>query len=217
MGSSVAWEAAHPPEVAFVHLHADWREAWCPELKSRANRDAIAANPRLTCRPAADLADRQGMQPLSRVGGAHPEDLAVYRAAVQMPARFRRVLGLAVLAPRLALAIDPKTIVLIRQQCHEADLHAAFQACRDIPDGESVSFDLHRIGMVADAAGLSLLLAWLEFAPAALAGRIRLTLSKAEGRMAAEDVVPEHLALLGAVARQLLTEQDGGAHDARAA
>lgn len=216
MGSDIAWEGALPPEVAFVHLHADWRDAWCPELTGRATREAIAANPRLTCRPAADLADRQGLPPLSLVGGAHPEDILVYRAAVQMPARFRRVLGLAAIAPGLALAIDPKSIALVRQQCHEADLNAAFLAYRKIPDRETVSFDLLRTATVADFAGLSLLLAWLDFAPAALAGRIRLTLSKAEARMSATDVVPGKLALLGVVARQLLEEQDDPAHDARA-
>lgn len=204
-----------PLDVPYARLHPDWHRDWAPTLRNEANRLAIVKNPRLERRPGADLAARLGVPDLSAAANIDLGDQIAYQVAIESPERFRRVLGLAVLSPVLAVEIEPDRVRRLREQCDPSDLALAFQARMFAEPIDALELDMDRIGAIADAEGRAILEEWLVHVPLALSGRIRLTLPKST-----EPTVPEtrmslvRLRLLREVGRKLLRETAGGGEDA---
>jgi hypothetical protein len=207
MGREAADEASIPLDVPYAHLHRDWHGDWCSSIRSSANREAIARNPRLARRPAADLARQNGLLPAARAGAAASfSDVVACHIAVSHPERFRRVLGLAVLAPAIATEIDPETVRQLRAQFDAADLRLALATRAEGDQAEAVPFAMSRITSLVEAEGQALLREWMAGLPPALEGRIRLTLPKGETVAALTPASAPRRRLVHEVARLILAE-----------
>jgi hypothetical protein len=202
-------EASVPLDVPYAHLHADWQGDWCPSIRSPQNREAIIRNPRLSRRPAADLARQNGLLPAARAGAAASfSDVVACHVAVSHPQRFRRLLGLAVLAPAIATEIDPETVRELRTHFDAGDLRLALATRAEGDLAEAVPFAMSRITTLVDAEGHALLREWMAGLPPALADRVRLTLPKKDSAAGAMPAPAPRRRLVHEVARMLLAETE---------
>lgn len=206
-------EAGVPLDVSYAQLDREWQGDWCPSIRSSANRDAIARNPRLSRRPAADLARQHGLPPAAKAAAAASfSDVVACHVAISHPERFRRLLGLAVLAPAIATEIDPETVRQLRAHFDVADLGLALATRPDGDQSEAIPFAMSRIPTLVEAEGNALLREWLAGLPPALEGRVRLTLPKSENAIAVAPAPAARRRLVHEVARMLLakTSEEAG-------
>ncbi|WP_284178540.1 hypothetical protein [Rhabdaerophilum sp. SD176] len=211
-------QGGQPLEVAARTIHEDWQAEWCPDLTAQANRAALASNPRLERRIGEDLAGRQGLPPLNTSSSPDLPCQIAYHVAIEAPARFRRVLGLAILAPVLAVEIEPEAVQRLREQFDEADLCLAFSVRAQTDRAAGVASDFGQIAAIADAEGAALIEEWLATLPPAFSGRIRLTMPKTDKMTEVSRLMdPLRLKLLRDVAKRLLAELPTGGSDARRA
>lgn len=200
-------QSGQPLDVAARSIHEDWQAVWCPDLTAPANRAALASNPRLERRLGEDLAERLGLPPLASTTRPDMACQIAYQVAIDAPARFRRVLGLAIMAPVLAVEIEPEAVQRLREQFDEADLCLAFAVRPKTDRVAAIASDFSQIATIADAEGAALIQEWLGTLPPAYAGRVRLTMPKTEGVVETGRMMdPGRLRLLRDVAKRLLAD-----------
>lgn len=196
-----------PPLTSF---HADWVDDWAPSVKGRANRAAIAANPRLAGRPAANLARRLDLDALDASHVA-PPDLHAFRVICADPRRFARLAGLAAASPVLAAVVEGEAVRALHESFKGEELKIAL-SCRSCVDWEDDgAVDQDQLPRVVEPNGVRILRGWAELTPPALGGRVAFLLPKSEDGERAEapkpDVNHKHARLVRHLAERIERSQ----------
>lgn len=173
-------------EVPVGSLHPDWAQDWAPSIRSPRNRKALAESPRLSARPGASLAALLGIG-APGAGTADSGDLLAYKALIQQPDRFLRLIGLASVAGHLAMMIQGESVRALLANYTAEDLALAL-ACRSVQSkAEDDDIEPDQLAAIIDSTGPRLVQNWALGLPAELRGRVRLTLPKAMVTTPADD------------------------------